>query len=467
MPFKVDAPILMIGFGSIGQAILPLLFKHFDISPRQVQIVSENTSAQDIAAHYKIQMLIASIDPHNYIEIISPLLKKGSVLLNLSVDISSVALIELCQQKQALYLDTSIEPWAGGYVDPNLCVSYRSNYALRESALALKQKYPFGATALLTHGANPGLVTHFVKQALLNIARDCGYSVKRPNTQSDWAQLAQDLNIKAIHIAEKDTQEIATQREVGTFVNTWSVDGFISEGSQPAELGWGSHEKHFPPDGERHRDGCQAAIYLNRPGMKTWVRSWAPNAGAYMGYLITHNEAISLSDYFTVKSDGLVQYRPTVHYSYHPCAAALLSVHEFIGNDMQPPKSQKIIKNEIVQGVDELGVLLMGHQKGAYWYGSHLSIESARASAPYNNATSLQVAVGVLAGLHWILNHPQEGIIEPEQMNHEEVLEIAEQYLGEFVGVYTDWTPLKFRNKLFPESIDWSDPWQFINIRIT
>ena len=91
---------------------------------------------------------------------------------------SSVALIELCQEIGALYLDTCIEPWPGGYTDPSLTPSQRSNYALRESALALARS-PSGPTAVLTHGANPGLVSHFVKQALLDIARDTGLRRRR------------------------------------------------------------------------------------------------------------------------------------------------------------------------------------------------------------------------------------------------------------------------------------------------
>ena len=63
------------------------------------------------------------------------------------------------------------------------------------------------------------------------------------------------------------------------FVNTWSVDGFVSEGAQPAELGWGTHEKHFPADGGRHKAGSRCAIYLNRPGASTRVRTWTPEGG--------------------------------------------------------------------------------------------------------------------------------------------------------------------------------------------
>src|SRR5215471_9792106 len=173
-----------------------------------------------------------------------PQLDKRDFLLN----VSSVALIEFCQEKGALYLDTCIEPWPGGYTDPSLPPSARSNYGLRESALALRVRYPQGPTAVLTHGANPGLVSHFVKQALIDLARDTGEKVEVPQTRRQWAELAQRVGVKVIHIAERDTQVANQPKRVGEFVNTWSIDGFVSEGCQPAELGWGSHEKALPPD---------------------------------------------------------------------------------------------------------------------------------------------------------------------------------------------------------------------------
>ena len=170
----------------------------------------------------------------NYRAVLDPLIGPGDFLLNVSVEVASVALIELCQQKRVLYLDTCIEPWPGGYTDPGLSASQRSNYALREGALALRQRYPSGPTAVLTHGANPGLVSHFVKQALLDLARTDLPQAPVPGNRAGWGQLARQLGIKVIHIAERDTQVTSIPKSPGEFVNTWSIDGFFSEGSQPA-----------------------------------------------------------------------------------------------------------------------------------------------------------------------------------------------------------------------------------------
>jgi len=76
------------------------------------------------------------------------------------------------------------------------------------------------------------------------------------------------------------------------------------------------------------------------------------------------------------------------------------------------------------------------------------------------------VAAGVLAGVAWALRHPRAGVVEPDDLDHEEVLGVARPYLGELVGVWSDWSPLRERARLFAEELDADDPWQFMNFRV-
>jgi homospermidine synthase len=463
---KFGGKIVFVGFGSIGQGVLPLILRHIGTSSDRITIVSAENSGRDEAEQFGVKFVKTALTRENYRGILEPLLGNGDFLLNLSVDVSSVALIQLARDRGALYLDTCIEPWAGGYTDPHASVDSRSNYTMRLEALALRRAADSTPTAVLTHGANPGLVSHLVKQALLNIARDTGVDAGTPRSRESWAKLAQTLGVKVMHIAERDTQVSNVPKAANEFVNTWSVDGFVSEGAQPAELGWGTHEKHFPADGGRHQIGSGCAIYLNRPGASTRVRTWTPAAGHFHGFLITHSEAISLADYYTVMDGARVAYRPTTHYAYHPSDNAVLSVHEFAGNNWHLQDHKRIMLNEITAGIDELGVLLAGHKKNAYWFGSQLSIEEARKLAPYNSATSLQVTSAALSGMIWAMENPNRGIVEPDDMEFERPLEICKPYLGRLVGAYTDWTPLHQRGELFAEDLDTVDPWQFKNIRV-
>lgn len=463
----IKGRLLMLGFGSIGQAALPLIFRHIDIKPDQVRIMAPHEDEQGIADEFGVEFIVQSLTEANFEATLDQYLKEGDFLLNLSVDVASLALIMFCWRRGILYLDTCIEPWSGRYMDPNLSMSQRSNYFLREEVLAFRLDKRQGATAVVTQGANPGLASIFVKQALLNIAADNKLEVEKPACYEDWAALAQKLNICAIHIAERDTQISDHRKEPDEFVNTWSVEGFVGEGLQPAELGWGSHERHFPKDGARHGFGSDAAIYLKRPGMATRVRSWTPLEGPYHGFLITHGESISIADHLTLRDKGDVVYRPTVHYAYHPCDDAVLSVHEVAGKNWQLQSKQRIMRDEIKAGRDELGVLLMGNEKGPYWYGSRLTIDKARELAPYNTATSLQVVAGVLGGMVWALENQNCGVVEPDDIDYETVMRVATPYLGEMAGVYGDWSPLNDRSLLYDTEMDESDPWQFINFRVS
>ena len=186
--------------------------------------------------------------------------------------------------------------------------------------------------------------------------------------------------------------------------------------------------------------------------------------------MVTHNESISISDYYTLRDDhDNVVYRPTCHYAYHPSNDAVFSLYKlFFGRaGVRQDKFHILNEYEIIDGIDELGVLLYGHKKNAYWYGSRLSIEEARELAPYQNATGMQVTSAVLAGILWMLENPMAGIVEADEMDFRRCLEIQRPYLGSMIGQYTDWTPLVGRGLFFPEDVNTSDPWQFRNILVT
>jgi homospermidine synthase len=465
---RFDGPIVMVGFGSIGKGTLPLLERHFEFDGSKFTVIAPDDSDRKLLDERRIRFLNVALKRENFREILTPLLTTGpgrGMIVNLSVDVSSIDMIDFCKDIDAFYIDTVIEPWPGLYTDPKRPVSARSNYALREEMMTLRRRRPGGITAVSCCGANPGMVSWFVKQALLDIAKDTGVKAAEPANSEEWARLMHRAGVKGIHIAERDTQRAREPKPIRTFVNTWSVEGFVAEGLQPSELGWGTHEKELPPDGRAHDYGSGAAIYLLRPGAGTRVRSWTPKAQSQHGFLVTHNESISIADFFTLREGSKVLYRPTCHYAYHPCDDAVLSLHEMAGAQWKMQEDWYILtEDDIVDGMDELGVLLYGHSKNAYWYGSQLSIEDTRALAPYQNATGLQVTSAVIAGIVWMLENPQAGIVEADEMDFRRCLEIQRPYLGPVVGEYTDWTPLTDRDGLFPEGTDKSDPWQFKNV---
>jgi homospermidine synthase len=470
---EITGPIVMIGFGSIGRGTLPLIERHFKYDKSRLIVVDPSDANKKLLDERGIRFIQEAVTKENYKTLLKPLLTEGGgqgFCVNLSVDTSSVDILRLCRKVGALYIDTVIEPWPGFYYASNLDNADRTNYALRQTLLAEKKKKPDGPTAVSCCGANPGMVSWFVKQAVLDLARDLGVEHAEParTDRDSWARLMDKVGVKGIHIAERDTQRAHEPKPFGAFWNTWSVEGFISEGLQPAELGWGTHEKWMPKNARKQKKGNKAAIFLEQPGADTRIRTWCPTEGAQFGLLVTHNEAISIADFFTVyDKKGKVAYRPTCHYAYHPANVATLSLDEMFGAAGKPQSIQHVLdESEIVDGADELGVLLYGHDKNAYWYGSQLTIEEARKLAPYQNATGLQVSSAVMAGMVWALENPEAGIVETDEMDFRRCLEVQKPYLGPLKGHYTDWTPLENRPGLFKENLDLDDPWQFRNILV-
>ncbi len=460
---SLDGPLVIIGCGSITRGLLPLLERHIGFDRKLCTVIEPDTQQAGFLSDHGIQHLQLGLTKDNYRSVLAPLLPQGTgFVVNLAVNVSSYDLMRLCQERGVLYLDTVTEPWPGFYFADTHPLAERTNASLRATIRALKAHAARGPTAVSCCGANPGAVSWLLKEALLRLAHDSGLPDEAPARRDGWARLMRALGVKGVHIAERDTQVSARPKPAGTFVNSWSVDGLLSEGYQPAELGWGSHEKTLPPGGQLSAADGRSGLWLNRSGAETRVRSWCPGQGAQLGYLITHNEALSIADYYSIDDGNGPVYRPTCAYVYHPCNDAILSFHETSGAGRLPCAKHILTAEEIITGGDELGLLLYGPER-ALWYGSRLSIDEARRLAPGQNATTLQVTSAVLAAMVWAIENPRAGIVEADEMDHVRCLEIQRPYLGSVEAHYTDWTPLANRLGGFQSGPDDRNPWQFSN----
>ena len=474
---RFDGPIVMVGFGSIGKGTLPLIERHIAFDRAKFVVIAPDDDDRRLLDDRQIRFIHQAVTKENYRDLLTPLLTGGpgrGMMVNLSVETSSVDLIAFCKDIDVFYIDTVVEPWPGLYTDRTRSVAARSNYALRESVLDLRRRRPGGITAVSCCGANPGMVSWMVKQALIGVARDLGITGDAPKAREGWARLMQRVGVKGVHIAERDTQRARDPKPRGVFVNTWSIEGFYEEGTAPAELGWGTHERRLPKYAHTPIGGPGNQIFLAQPGMRTFVHSWVPAGGPIIGMVVRHAESFTISDHLTVWDDTIegrrAVYRPTVHYAYMPCDNGLLSLHELAMRNYQLQPTLRIMSEEIVDGMDELGVLLMGHGLTTWWTGSQLDIHEARRLVQGQNATTLQVAAGVLAGLVFMIDNPRKGILVPDELPFREILDVAGSYLGPCPSVRTSWTPLESRSRLFGKwgapPVDDSDLWQFASFAV-
>lgn len=424
---------LFIGYGTIAQALTPVLFDRYPgLTPDNVSAISADARGAAVAREYGIALTLCTLTPANLDEVLGARLGAGDIMLNLSVEVSSVDLIDWCQARDVMYLDTCVEPWSGGYDVDRRPVVETTNYWLRKQAL--RRKGRGRSTCVIAHGANPGLVSHFVKLALKQLAASRSIPADRP-----CAALARALGVKVVHVAERDTQADDRPLAPGEFANTWSVDGLMAELMQRAELSWGTHETHVPQGARRHDHSARAGMMLDGPGATTTVSSWTPSVGAQDAYLITHHEALSIGALLSeFHADGTVAYRPTVYYAYRPAPKTCESVTRWMGNGAARPVQKTVMRDALVDGADELGALLISEQ-GAYWFGSVLSLAQARRIAPHNNATSLQVVGGIVGALEWMMRHPSEGVVEAEDMDSDGVMRAARPFLGQVFGTHAAW----------------------------
>jgi homospermidine synthase len=444
--------VVIVGFGNLGQALLPLLRAAFPACAVTAVEQSGDLERVKLANAWGVHLVVCRVEESNYVDVLAPLLERGDFLLNLATAVETTALIRLAQERGAFYLDTCIEPWSYSLGNDD----FTTNHSLREQILALARTRQETQTALVAHGANPGFVSVLVKCALLAMAARFemhDWQQRVPGNRDEWAKLAAQLDVRVIQISERDTQCTATHETGSGFVNTWSVEGFIAECLQDAEIGWGTHETRLPGGAQRYRladgDECTApAIRLATNGIDTKVQTWTPRHGAFDAHVLTHNESISIADYLTLRNaEGRALYRPTVYYAYRPIDAALswlpslLSTLPLPDHEREEPNRAHVLKDELVTGVDELGVLVMSGRGESLWLGSALSVERARSLAPLNNATSLQVVSSIIGGMQWMIEHPCAGIVESDALDHAVTFDRVRPFWEPIERVWTRWRP--------------------------
>lgn len=470
--------VLITGFGIVAQALLPLLLKHLRIPCSRITLIEFAPRDAQLAPWVEkgLRLVRERVTPANLGRLLGENAAAGDLIVDLTWSIDFFAIAQWAHDHDVLYVNASLESWdpsAELHDKPLLDKSLYSRYLL---ALKLRPQWRGAATAVCDHGTNPGLISHFVKRGLLDIAaralretglrRDRRRRLERIMADGAFARLSRELGVKVIHCSERDTQRAARPTSPEEFVNTWSVEGLWEEAISPAELGWGTHEKRMPPLALRPRQGPRNQIILRQMGLNTFVRSWVPSQ-EIVGMMMPHGETFTLSHALSVHEGGKTAYRPTVHYAYLPSNAAMISLHELRCRNYELPPRGRIMTGEIVEGEDIIGALIMGHRYKAWWTGSRLSIDAARASVKDVNATAVQVSAGLIAGILWALDNPRRGLCFPEDLPHEEILRHAAPYLGKILSMPVDWTPLDNFHVHFGErplsQPDRTDPWQYRN----
>ncbi len=223
--------VLIIGFGSVGKCTLPILLKHIDIPYKNITVVdfADKHAAMKPWIAKGVTYSQEKITPINITKVLSKHVSPGGLIIDLSWNIDCLELLSWCHINKVLYINTSVEEW-----DPYASIHQKSPF---QKSLYYKQMEirnmvakwnDESTTAIVDHGANPGLISHFTKKGLVDIARKAlsdkavtkksKKTLKRLLHEKDFASLAMELGVKVIHVSERDTQIADRPKQVDEFV---------------------------------------------------------------------------------------------------------------------------------------------------------------------------------------------------------------------------------------------------------
>lgn len=444
---KPDRRYVFLGVGSIAKTSLNFLNKFVSIDYKNVTLIDQidmtkEPSLQEAFAKGATFMKL-SLKDDDWEPLLKKLkLKPLDMVIDLTTDTNGYKIIEAVKRMSLLYVNTALEiNWHAERQDLYECSLLKRHHKVEEIAKNIKD--PHNATHVYEFGMNPGLISHFSLQGLLDVAEKVLQAKDDKKlaefvAQKNYAKIARHLELHTIHVSELDTQISKNLPDDGTFVNTWSVKGLLEEGCDPAQAGWGSHEKTVPSDGVLLEP---QQIAFHTPAYQKYHASYVPHQ-EIRGVIIPHGEAITVNKILTIDD-----YSPTVHYVYQVCkqARALLDKHTL--DELNAVTKWRVMnsREDDLEGEDRVGALLIfaknpitGEAKPwTYWFGSIMGQGNSKFFGP----TTIQVSMGVLAAIRYTLEHPNCGSMFPEGIPTDYVIKHVVPHLGRIVSEEMAWKP--------------------------
>lgn len=443
--------ILFIGFGAVAKCVChvwKMILDDVSITKAVIIEPEDKIKGVDFPEWLNYNHFKFGLTRENYIFALDKLqayYKGFDLVIDLSVYVGALEIVDWCQKNKVLYISTAIECWEDTPLWKNsndncsplkICKENIENFeSLQKNTLQyyqniVSQKYSKNSTtALLDMGQNPGCVSIYVKCALDFLADK--YDIKA-NT---YAEKAMKLGLETIHISEYDSQITNLKASDEIFYNTWSPIGYVEEANDAVQIGFGSHEDMLPTGviyGEQ--------IILPLRGMNAYAESYEPMRGKLKGRLISHSENNTLTKYLKFND-----YKPSTYYVYDSSKISQDSLEIMKERKYEiQDKFHVLNSNEIISGYDSVGTLLLfKDQTRNFWFGSIVTNDYVKGINININATTIQVAAGILGGINWLLRNKNHGICFPEDVdeNPQKFIDKVRPLLGHIYCGFVDYKP--------------------------
>ncbi len=347
------------------------------------------------------------------------MLTDGNYLLDFTIDLKTLDILRYCLEHNIHYLNTADSSWKN---DP-LWISVHQHYL---EYLKIKEEFTKRQnTCLVEFGMNPGMVSCFVKRCIKEIVKtDNSLYVKmhrkelmRLLDEGKYGLVAKKLKVTDVQEVDDDDQEVSISFENGVCYSPWNVWGYYYETISSPEIACGTRNRFYAYKEIYDCDFDDLYVAPKESGYKYKAETISPQ-GKIRGHISCHEEIFTIRKMLTYKN-----YRPTVHFVYSPSDYAIRSMDEEI------TREHLIKRDEIIKGGESVGVIIQGKRFHSHYYGNYLDTMDLDESA-----TVLQVSASSYAGFVYMIRHEKDGLLFPEDVNEEEVLEIAKPYLKEYLS---------------------------------
>lgn len=458
-----EGKIVQFGFGAVGKSFYEKVSKEIKFNENKYFVVTMDK--EEFEAYINLGGIVANfieaeVTKSNFKEIFGKILRSGDLLIDFADTVGTKDICDWCAKNNIMYINTGEADWPENWYSI-LNENLKKNELKEKYKNSIQEnKYPI----VLQHGNNPGLVSHFVKAGIEYIANTQfkkDKELKKLIKENKFNEAAQRLNIKMIHINDIDLQKINDKYDDNKLFNTWCIDSFFFEALSEATMNIGTQEKIDFEDECKFIDYENGFIEFKKLAVEKECDTYY-SEGKFKGYLVPHEETITIAKSLEVKKDNKVIYRPSVMFIYSPCEFARkylknAKVNEYPNPDpnkpldcenqngetiirgyVYPKYSEIVYKEKIESGTEYVGVLIMGENFKPVWVGNRIELSylyKNEKDSYWQTPTITPVAMSALAAVCWMIKNKEKGGIyfSDDITDYKYILKIAEKYISKTI----------------------------------
>jgi len=431
--------LLLLGMGSIQKALLELLAheRHWLLSLSMICVCPEDIPDYILNIKSDLLHIKTSITEDNVVNLLEPLINSDVLVIDLTVNVETIDIIKLCKKHGVMYINSSLEKYNKDEVecDPEKTTLYYQEICLNNALAEIQATRPENETPTIIHsmGMNPGAISALMYQCIESYCREYNPEMLEILSKGDWNIVANQV-LHSAHISEYDNQQINKNLQhpgvlPGVMINSWSGAGLVAEALSISFVS----SQYSMPDYEKSSYNPRIYYSTKDKAMDKTMPSIClyPDGTPfeYDGIMITHFEVVSLSKSLSVESkSGDIEYVPWLSYVYSPSSISQQCLEYIHKNNYKEPDNYYVFNQQDIthkNTFDSIGAFCHFKDGRRFWCGTVLTNAQAISilgESARTNATQLQVVISILAGIEWMLENPNKGVITAEAIPHKYIL---------------------------------------------